>query len=131
MITTDYHLAILSRCQATIRARDQFFFLLEIFFRQLRVCHFVAPSLTRGRVCNLVLLQSLGSAVSLWSESHGTQDHILLSQFLRLLQPGGPGSCIYIPQEQDGHVILPGTGFPCTAIYEAFLQLSCTELLQE
>jgi hypothetical protein len=32
---------------------DQFFFLLEIFFRQLRVCYFVAPSLTRGRVCSL------------------------------------------------------------------------------
>jgi hypothetical protein len=34
--------------------RDKFFFLLEIFFRQLRVCYFVAPSLTRGRVCNLL-----------------------------------------------------------------------------
>jgi hypothetical protein len=34
--------------------RDQFFFLLEISFRQLRVCYFVAPSLTRGRVCNLL-----------------------------------------------------------------------------
>jgi hypothetical protein len=30
--------------------RDQFFSLLEISFRQLRVCYFVAPSLTRGRV---------------------------------------------------------------------------------
>jgi hypothetical protein len=30
---------------------DQFLFLLEISFRQLRVCNFVAPSLTRGRVC--------------------------------------------------------------------------------
>jgi hypothetical protein len=29
--------------------RDQFFFLLEIFFRQLRVCYFVEPSLTRGQ----------------------------------------------------------------------------------
>jgi hypothetical protein len=29
--------------------REQFFFLLEISFRQLRVCYFVAPSLTRGR----------------------------------------------------------------------------------
>jgi hypothetical protein len=29
--------------------RDQFFFLLEISFRQLQVCYFVAPSLTRGR----------------------------------------------------------------------------------
>jgi hypothetical protein len=34
--------------------RDQFFFLLEISFMQLRVCYFVAPSLTRGRVCNLL-----------------------------------------------------------------------------
>jgi hypothetical protein len=35
--------------------RDQLFFLLEIFFRELRA-YFVAPSLTRGRVCNLLLL---------------------------------------------------------------------------
>jgi hypothetical protein len=34
--------------------RDQSFFLLEISSRQLRVCNFVAPSLTRGQVCNLV-----------------------------------------------------------------------------
>jgi hypothetical protein len=33
---------------------DQFFFLLEISFRQLRVCNFVAPSLARGRVCKLL-----------------------------------------------------------------------------
>jgi hypothetical protein len=42
--------------------RDQFFFLLEILFRHLRVCYFVAPSLTRGRVC-LLLLLVLASAV--------------------------------------------------------------------
>jgi hypothetical protein len=30
----------------------------------------------------------------------------------RPLQPGGLGPCIYIPQEQDGPVIPPGTGFP-------------------
>jgi hypothetical protein len=34
--------------------RDQFFFLLEISLRQLLVCYFVAPSLTRGLVCNLL-----------------------------------------------------------------------------
>jgi hypothetical protein len=34
--------------------RDQFFFLLKISFRQLRVCYFVVPSLTRGRICNLL-----------------------------------------------------------------------------
>jgi hypothetical protein len=33
---------------------DQFFFLLEIFFKQLQFCYFVAPSLTRGRVCNVL-----------------------------------------------------------------------------
>jgi hypothetical protein len=45
--------------------RYQFSFLLEIFFKQLRVCYFVAPSLTRGRVCNLLLLWVLASAVPL------------------------------------------------------------------
>jgi hypothetical protein len=33
---------------------DQFFFLLQIFYRQLRVYYFVAPSLTIGWVCNLL-----------------------------------------------------------------------------
>jgi hypothetical protein len=33
--------------------RDQVFLLHQIFLRQLRLCYFVAPSLTRGRVCNL------------------------------------------------------------------------------
>jgi hypothetical protein len=47
--------------------RDQFFFLLEIFFRQLRVCYFVAPSLIRGRVYNLLLLLVLASTVPLGS----------------------------------------------------------------
>jgi hypothetical protein len=30
----------------------------------------------------------------------------------RLPQPGGPGSRLYIPQEQGGPIIPPGTGFP-------------------
>jgi hypothetical protein len=33
--------------------RDKFFFLLEISFRQLWLCYFVVPSLTRGQLCNL------------------------------------------------------------------------------
>jgi hypothetical protein len=86
-------------------------FLVEIFFGQLSVCYFVAPSLTRGRVCNLLLLLVLVSAVPFGSESRGTQDHILLSQFLRLPQPGEPGPRIYIPQELDGPDIPLGTGF--------------------
>jgi hypothetical protein len=84
--------------------RDQFFFLLEISFRQLQLCYFVAPSLTRGRVCNLLVqwLLGLARAVTLESKSHRTHGHILLSH-LRLPQPGGPGPRIYIP---------PGTGWP-------------------
>jgi hypothetical protein len=92
--------------------RDQFFFLLEIFFRHLQVCYFVASSLTRGWVCNLLLLLVLANAVPLGPESRGTEDHSLLSQFLRLPQSGGPGPRIYIPQEQGGPVIPPGAGFP-------------------
>jgi hypothetical protein len=41
--------------------RDQFF-LLEISIRQLRFCYFVAPSLTRRRVCNLLVQLLLGLA---------------------------------------------------------------------
>jgi hypothetical protein len=84
-LTTDGQPSSLSWCQATIRASDRFFFLLEIFFRQLRVCYFVASSLTKGR---LLLLLGLDRVVPLGSESLGTQDHILLSQFWRLPQPG-------------------------------------------
>jgi hypothetical protein len=50
-------------------------------------------------------------AAFLRSESHGTHEHILLSLFLRLPQPGGPGPCIYIPQKQGGPVVPPGIGF--------------------
>jgi hypothetical protein len=52
--------------------RDQFFFLLEIFFIQLRVCYFVAPSLTRGRVCNLLLLPPTWRARSPYLYPPGT-----------------------------------------------------------
>jgi hypothetical protein len=51
------------------------------------------------------------SAITQWSESHRTRNHTLLSH-LRLFQPGGPCSPIYISQEQGGPVIPPGIGFP-------------------
>jgi hypothetical protein len=38
---------------------NQFVFLLEISFRQLLVCYFVAPSPTRGQVCNLLYFWAL------------------------------------------------------------------------
>jgi hypothetical protein len=41
------------------------------------------------------------SAITQWSESLRTRNHILLSH-QRLPQPGGPGFLIYIPQELGG-----------------------------
>jgi hypothetical protein len=122
--------ASLSWCEATIRVRDEFFFILEIFHRKLRV-FFVAPSLTRGRVCCLLLLLGLARAVPLVSESRRTQNHILLS------------SRIYIPQEQSDPVIPSGTGFPFSSPFTAHRarvvfypagtfhsNLQCTRLIQ-
>jgi hypothetical protein len=60
---TDSQSANQSWCLAPSGTRNQFFFLLEIIFRQWRVCYFVAPSLTRGRICNILLMLILNSAV--------------------------------------------------------------------
>jgi hypothetical protein len=83
----------------------------QIFFSvwRLWVSWCVAPSLTRGWVCNVLVQLHLGlaRAVTLGSKSRRTH-HILLSH-LRLPQRGGPGPCIYIPQEQGGPVIPPST----------------------
>jgi hypothetical protein len=51
-----------------------------------------APSLMRGRVCNLLVQFT----VTLGPKSRRTHYHILLSH-LRLLEPGGPSLHIYIP----------------------------------
>jgi hypothetical protein len=51
------------------------------------------------------------SAINHRLESRRTHSHTLLSH-LRLPPPGWPGPRIYIPQEQSGPVISPGTGFP-------------------
>jgi hypothetical protein len=69
----------------------------------LRSCICGAPSLTRGRVCNLQCNHSIVRV--------RTRNYTLLSH-LRLPQPGGPGSRIHIPQEQGCLVIPLGTEFP-------------------
>jgi hypothetical protein len=60
---------------------------------QLRVSWCGAPSLTRGRVCNLLvqLLLCLARADTLGFKSRRNHGHILLSH-LRLSKPGGPGA---------------------------------------
>jgi hypothetical protein len=72
----------------------------------------------RGWVCRLQLLLVLASAVFLSFDTRGTLDHILLFQ-IRDPQPGGPGPRIYIPQEEGGTVIPPGTGFLFVAFYDS------------
>jgi hypothetical protein len=69
-------------------AYDQIF----ITVRQLRVCWYGAPSLTRGRV---LLLQCTMYNIQ----------YILLSQIWDQVP------CIYITQKQGGPVIPPGTGY--------------------
>jgi hypothetical protein len=49
------------------------------------------------------------SVITQWSESRRTRNHTSLPH-LRLTQPGGPGSRIYIPQEHGGPVMPPDTG---------------------
>jgi hypothetical protein len=75
---------------------------------------------TRGWVCNLLvqLFLVLSRTITLGAKSRRIHDHILLSH-LRLPQPGGPGPHIYIPQEQGGPVIPPGTGFRFVASYDS------------
>jgi hypothetical protein len=92
---------------------DQFFFRHEISFRQLQLWYFVAPSVTRGQVCNLLLncFWALPEQSFLSRSPAELTAHILLSR-LRLPQPGGPDSRIYIPQEQGGPVIPPGHWVP-------------------
>jgi hypothetical protein len=72
---------------------------------QLRVCCFMAPSLTRGRVCLLYMLVALASADIL--RSRGTRYHILLSQirdfpFRRLLRLAGSRWRYSIPPPHGG-----------------------------
>jgi hypothetical protein len=85
------------------------------FIFQLNACGYspyVTSSLTRVWVCRLQLLLVLASAVVLRSESRGTHGTPFTVSDSRLPQPGGQGPRIYIPQEQSGPVMPPGTGFP-------------------
>jgi hypothetical protein len=86
--------------------RDQFFFHLENFFRQLRVYYFVEPSLTRGRVCNLLLLLVLASAVPQDSRPYFIVQILVTPPTWRsrspYLYPPGTGS----PRYATGHWVM-------------------------
>jgi hypothetical protein len=102
-IATDSLSPNLFWCWAPIRSLRSHCITVE----HLRSSCFESPSLTRGRVCNLLVQYT----VTLWSKSCRTHYHILLSH-LRLPQRGGPGHRIYIPRKQGSPVIPLGIGFP-------------------
>jgi hypothetical protein len=111
-IATDGQSASPSWCQASIWDPQPILPLLPlIIFRQIRVCWCGRPLWREVASVVLCFFKSITSAAFLRSESHGTPEHILLSLFLRLPQPGGPGPRIYIPQEQGSPVIPQGIGF--------------------
>jgi hypothetical protein len=89
---------------------------------QLRVSWCGAPSLTRGFVCNLLVLLLLGlaKAATLGSKSRRTFVGLILLSHLWLPQRRGPGPRIYLPQEHGGPVIPTVTGLP----FVAFLRLA-------
>jgi hypothetical protein len=85
-----------------------------------------------SRVCIFQYLLGIASAAFLRSESYGTHEHIYLSLFLRLYQPGEPCSCIYFSQEQSSPVIHPGIGVVYLIYillhYIYFKQARCSKL---
>jgi hypothetical protein len=86
---------------------------VQIFFPVLPIAgFFLCGALSEERM-DLQFTRTIASRPCQSSRSRVPQnsDHILLSH-LTLPQPGGPGSRIYIPQEQGGPVISPDTGLP-------------------
>jgi hypothetical protein len=79
-----------------------FFSLLEIFFRQLQDCYFVAPSLVRGQV---QLLLVLVRAVTLGSKSRRTHSQVLLSH----LRPCDPSSPLTTRRDYGGGILPAST----------------------
>jgi hypothetical protein len=87
----------------------------QIYIVSLTIADFLTwgTSMTRGWVCNLLVQLLLGLCQNSHSRVEVPQNsRPILPSHLRLPQPGGPGPRIYIPQEQGGLVIPPGTGLP-------------------
>jgi hypothetical protein len=111
-ITTDSQSASPSWCEASIWDPRPIYPLLSLItFKELRAYWCGAPSLTRSLVCSFQFLSPIARAVFLRSESHGTHEHSLLSLFLRIPQPGGPGSCIYFLRNRVAQLYPWALGF--------------------
>jgi hypothetical protein len=96
---------IMSVCQGIEHACgicDQILFPVGMLLSE--ICHLVSVGRSLWREGG----SAICSVITQWSEKLRTRNHTLPSH-LRLPQPGGPGSRIYIPQEQGDPVIPPGT----------------------
>jgi hypothetical protein len=107
-VTTDGPSACLSWCQAPIWGLRP-----DFYYRQT-----VAGLLMWGALCDERTGLSFTIVAGPRQRSHSwvrdprdSWPYFTVSDS-RLPQPGGPGPRIYIPQEQGGPVIAPGTGFP-------------------
>jgi hypothetical protein len=91
-----------------LETHDQKFFKLNTCFHS----PYLTSSLTRGWVCNLLLLLALATTVIRRHESRGTREHIILSRRRDSPNLEDQVSVFISPQEQGGPYISPGTGFP-------------------
>jgi hypothetical protein len=79
----------------------------------------VELSLTRGRVCNLLLLLGLASAVPFGSESRRIEHHILFSQFFLFSQSGGPDPLFTSPRNRVAQLYFRALGCFFVASYDS------------
>jgi hypothetical protein len=91
-ITTDGQSVSMSWCLAHLGLLTRVCFLLETSFRQLQVCNFVVPSLTRGRVCKL-LYNCFSSA----DHIHGVGVGVLLAAYSQSTSSSGYQASLWDP----------------------------------
>jgi hypothetical protein len=84
-----------------------FLLLSLIILRQLRICWYGAPSLTRSRVCSFSFCWESPAQTFASLSSTGLMSISHCLYFWDSPKPGGPGSRIYFPQEQDSRVTPP------------------------
>jgi hypothetical protein len=99
--------------------RDQFFFLLEIFFRQLRIYYYIAPSLETGRVCNLLYCFWALPEQSLLGRSPAEPTAIFYCLIWDSPNLEGQVPVFISPQEQGGPVIPRALGSLFVASYDS------------
>jgi hypothetical protein len=87
------------------------FFFSKFLLDSCGIIIFVAPSLNIGRVCKCTIASGTCQSSHSWAQvPQNSRPYFTVSS--ETPPTGGPGSRIYIPQEQGGPVIPPGTGFP-------------------